>query len=57
MRDIVQHQVIYELTLAQRMEIEVFSSRMLLSSNRHSRARGNPDLVTVGLAWIPLSRV
>jgi hypothetical protein len=33
--------------------IEGFSSRMLLFSNRHSRARGNPGWVTVELAWIP----
>jgi hypothetical protein len=26
---------------------------MLLFSNRHSRARGNPGWVTVELAWIP----
>jgi hypothetical protein len=35
------------------MKMEGFSSRMLLSSNRHSRARGNPGLGTVKLAWIP----
>jgi hypothetical protein len=36
------------------MEIERFCSRMLLSSNRDSRARGKPGLVTVELAWIPV---
>jgi hypothetical protein len=32
------------------MKTEGFSSRTRLSSNRHSRARGNPGLVTVELA-------